>query len=41
MGVLARWSHGHSQTLAATQLLQAQQVGSGLESCHSGVDGKQ
>jgi len=26
MGVLARWSHGHSQTLAATELLQAQQV---------------
>lgn len=26
MGVLARWSHGHSQTLAATQLMQAQQV---------------
>ncbi|KAL0022630.1 hypothetical protein WJX77_011900 [Trebouxia sp. C0004] len=25
MGVLARWSHGHSQTLAATELLQAQQ----------------
>ena len=26
MGVLARWSHGHSQTLAATELLQTQQV---------------
>ena len=26
MGVLARWSHGHSQTLAATELLQAKQV---------------
>ncbi len=26
MGVLARWSHGHSQTLAATELLQAHQV---------------
>jgi len=26
MGVLARWSHGHSQTLAASELLQAQQV---------------
>lgn len=25
MGVLARWSHGHSQTLAATELLQAKQ----------------
>ena len=26
MGVLARWSHGHSQTLVAKELLQAQQV---------------